>query len=61
MFSNQIYELDTDQFWNARPFPHVIIDNFLDPEFALLVANEFPTMNTLSYVDIIIFWSIKSF
>lgn len=42
MFSNRIYALDTNQFWNAKPFPHVCVDNFLDTEFALLVANEFP-------------------
>ena len=42
MFSDQIYNLDTNQFWNSKPFPHVVIDNFLDAQYAELVANEFP-------------------
>ena len=43
MFSDQIYKLDTDSFWDSKPFPHIIIDNFLDNQYAHLVANEFPS------------------
>lgn len=32
-----------DRFQNAEPFPHIVIDQFLDPEFAREVANAFPT------------------
>jgi 2OG-Fe(II) oxygenase superfamily len=31
-----------DEFLNAKPFPHVVIDEFVDPEILGRVANEFP-------------------
>ena len=31
-----------DDFINARPFPHVVIDGFMDPEILGRVADEFP-------------------
>jgi Rps23 Pro-64 3,4-dihydroxylase Tpa1-like proline 4-hydroxylase len=30
-----------DEFANARPFPHVVIENFLDPDVAAALAAEF--------------------
>ena len=31
-----------DEFLNARPFPHVVIDEFVDPETLARVVDEFP-------------------
>ena len=31
-----------DEFLNAKPFPHVVIDEFVDPEILARVADEFP-------------------
>jgi hypothetical protein len=31
-----------DEFINAKPFPHVVIDEFVDPEVLDRVTNEFP-------------------
>ncbi len=33
---------DKSKFINAQPFPHIIIDNFLDNKEALELANKFP-------------------
>ncbi len=39
------------QFLNAKPYDHVVIDNFFDEETALPISHEFPDYNS----D---FWSI---
>ena len=31
------------EFESAAPYPHIIIDEFLEPEFALKAAGAFPT------------------
>lgn len=34
------------QFQSAQPFPHVVIDNFLQPEIAAEIAQSYPTFAT---------------
>lgn len=34
-----------ESFVNAKPFRHVVIENFFDPEFAERLLNEFPTFD----------------
>jgi Rps23 Pro-64 3,4-dihydroxylase Tpa1-like proline 4-hydroxylase len=36
-------DLLRSQFQNAQPFPHIVIENFLRPEFAEQVARSYPT------------------
>jgi hypothetical protein len=31
-----------DTYANAKPFPHIVVDNFIDPSLLDLVLNEFP-------------------
>ena len=33
----------THQFQNSEPFPFVLIDDFLEPQFADLIANSYPS------------------
>lgn len=46
MTENLIRPLDREalreRFQNARPFPHMVIDDFLDPDFAREVAASYP-------------------
>lgn len=38
-----------DEFVNAKPFPHVVIDNFLPHDVALRVAQAFPTLDQIDW------------
>lgn len=44
IFSN----FNVDNFSNAKPFPHLCIDNFLIPEFAEQLYNSFPSIESMS-------------
>ena len=35
----------TQQYQNSKPFPFVLIDDFLEPEFADLIASSYPTFD----------------
>ena len=37
-----------DAFQNAEPFPHIVIENFLDPDFAREVAAAYPSFEEAS-------------
>lgn len=39
------------QFESAQPFRHVVIDEFLDPEFCARLIAEFPTFNAASAIN----------
>ena len=41
--------LNKANFKNAKPFPHLIIDNFLPLEEAELIANDFPKPHQISW------------
>lgn len=41
----QNIELLQKEYSNAQPFEHIIIDDFLDPEYAENIFQEFPTIN----------------
>lgn len=43
-----------EQYASARPFPHIVIDDFLDPDVASLAAKEFPPLGDdwISYTHI---------
>ena len=38
-----------DEFVNAKPFPHLVIDNFLDPKILDEVLNAFPQKDELDF------------
>lgn len=38
-----------DNFWNEKPFPHVVIDNFFTEEVAQEIAKEFPSPNSQTF------------
>lgn len=49
-FGSWIHEKDTknqllSDFKMAKPYPHVVIDNFLNPKFAEILYNKFPPVN----------------
>jgi len=46
MFDNLLDRVDHNQWSQMRPFPHVIIDNFLDPDTAQNVVKEFPNFSS---------------
>jgi Rps23 Pro-64 3,4-dihydroxylase Tpa1-like proline 4-hydroxylase len=39
------------RYQNAEPFPHIVIDNFLDPEVLRAVLSEFPSNADKQYFD----------
>ena len=51
-FNFNLPEINTlsEVFWKAKPFPHVIIDNFFDTKIAKQLESEFPDFdNKTSY------------
>jgi len=49
ILSKTLFESETvaavkKRFVNAQPFPHIVIDNFLEPEFALHICRSFPPL-----------------
>lgn len=38
-----------NNFWNEKPFPHVVIDNFFTEEVAQEIAKEFPSSNSETF------------
>ena len=41
--------LRLDSFWNEKPFPHVVIDNFFVKEVAEVLAKEFPAPGSQTF------------
>ena len=41
----------SDQYQSAEPFPHIVIDNFMDPEVLRSVLDEFPDIGDKTYFD----------
>ena len=41
----------TDSYRSAHPFPHIVIDDFLDPEILRQVLADFPSSKDKSYFD----------
>ena len=39
-----------DEWRTARPFPHVVIEDFLDPDVAAAVEREFPLLDDIEWV-----------
>ena len=39
-----------DEWRTAQPFPHVVIDNFLDADVAGAVERDFPLLNDIDWV-----------
>jgi hypothetical protein len=39
---NDVKEAARASYFNAKPFPHVVFDNFFDPELLELILGEFP-------------------
>ena len=40
----QVVETKTDEYSTAHPFPHIVIDNFFEPEVLERVLDDFPDM-----------------
>ena len=38
-------ESSSNTFRQAKPFPHLVIDEFLQPDIAYTIAKEFPVYN----------------
>ena len=38
-------KLNLNKFQRAEPFPHIVIDNFLEVEYAELLASELLSLN----------------
>ncbi len=45
---NIFSDFTIDNFLDSKPFPHLCIDNFLNPDFAEQLYNSFPTMENMS-------------
>lgn len=41
-----------DDYAEARPFPHAVIDGFISPEWAEQIAAEFPPLNTVTIPEL---------
>lgn len=41
----------SEQYRNASPFPHIVLDNFLEPSVLRKIAAEFPSSTNKSYFD----------
>jgi len=51
--------LDEKAFWSAAPFPHLIIDNFLQNDFAEEILKTFPSKSDHSWTPYLHFNEIK--
>ena len=41
----------SDQYRNASPFPHIVVDDFLDPDVLRKIIDEFPSTEQKRYFD----------
>lgn len=41
---------NTDKYVNADPFPHIVFDNFIDPKFIKVLAEQAPKPDDISWV-----------
>ena len=46
---NDIAEQKLEDFYNSEPFPHLVIDNFLNKENAEIIASSFPNSNAINW------------
>ncbi|MDP3920764.1 MAG: 2OG-Fe(II) oxygenase [Candidatus Omnitrophota bacterium] len=45
----QVADKYRDEFASAKPFPHVVIDNFMPPEILDIAVDEFPAINQIKW------------
>lgn len=56
---NILSRLDKETFWSSKPFPHLVIDNFLPEDWAEEAEKNFPTKKNTSWTPYLHFNEVK--